>query len=326
MSFFSVRTCKHIIGGLLCLVGCFIVNGCSSDKGRQPIDTRIHVLSMNRMIYDCVSRITGDRVKNIVLIDGSIDPHSYEMVKGDEDQMVMSQLIFCNGLGLEHSASLRKHLEGNPKVVDLGSRLLDKKVFDLLKEDGFPDPHIWTDMRVWSAAVREIGTVLVQQFPQYAEEFQKNADQLLLEMEELDRWAERSLATIPEKNRFLVTGHNAFSYFTRRYLSSDDERESGDWKLRCISPEGLAPEAQISIRDIMRVVEYICANDVGVVFFEDTLNQDALRKIVSCSKSGQKIRLAKSPLYSDNVKDNYFHTFQHNVRTITEELGGTILE
>ncbi len=326
MFFLHVRKYKHVIGGLLCLAGCFVISSCSSGRGNKSIDERIHILSMNRMIYDCVSRITGDRVKNIVLIDGSIDPHSYEMVKGDEDRMAISQLIFCNGLGLEHSASLRKHLEGNSKVIDLGARLLDKNCFALLSEDGFPDPHIWTDMGVWISAVKEMASVLVQQIPQYAEEFQKNAEQILSEMEDLDRWAVRSLATIPEKNRYLVTGHNAFSYFTRRYLSSDEERESGNWKLRCMSPEGLSPEAQISIRDIMRVVEYICANDVGVVFLEDTLNQDALRKIVSCSKSGQKIRLAKSPLYSDNVCDNYFNTFQHNVRTITEELGGTVLE
>ncbi|AGJ64422.1 ABC transporter substrate-binding protein [Chlamydia trachomatis] len=326
MSFFHTRKYKLILRGLLCLAGCFLMNSCSSSRGNQPADESIYVLSMNRMICDCVSRITGDRVKNIVLIDGAIDPHSYEMVKGDEDRMAMSQLIFCNGLGLEHSASLRKHLEGNPKVVDLGQRLLNKNCFDLLSEEGFPDPHIWTDMRVWGAAVKEMAAALIQQFPQYEEDFQKNADQILSEMEELDRWAVRSLSTIPEKNRYLVTGHNAFSYFTRRYLSSDAERVSGEWRSRCISPEGLSPEAQISIRDIMRVVEYISANDVEVVFLEDTLNQDALRKIVSCSKSGQKIRLAKSPLYSDNVCDNYFSTFQHNVRTITEELGGTVLE
>lgn len=326
MSFFRFRKYKLVIRGFLCFVSCCLLNSCSSNKEDKPIDEKIYVLSMNRMIYDCVSRITGDRVRNIVLIDGAIDPHSYEMVKGDEDRMALSQLIFCNGLGLEHSASLRKHLEGNPKVVDLGSRLLNNKSFELLSENGFPDPHIWTDMQVWSAAVKEMAAALVQKFPQYAEEFQSNADRILSEMKELDHWAVRSLGTIPEKNRYLVTGHNAFSYFTRRYLSSSEERESGDWKKRCISPEGLSPEAQISIRDIMRVVEYICVNDVGVVFLEDTLNQDALRKIVCCSKSGQKIRLAKSPLYSDNVCNNYFDTFQHNVRTITEELGGTVLE
>ncbi|EPP35193.1 periplasmic solute binding family protein, partial [Chlamydia psittaci 84-8471/1] len=107
-------------------------------------DNKIYVLSMNRMIHDCVARIVGDKLCPIVLIDGSIDPHAYEMVKGDEDKMAMSRLIFCNGLGLEHTASLRKHLEGNPKAVSIGSRLLSNGAFVPLEEDGFYDPHIWT--------------------------------------------------------------------------------------------------------------------------------------------------------------------------------------
>lgn len=57
-------------------------------------------------------------------------------------------------------------------------------------------------MRVWGAAVKEMAAALIQQFPQYEEDFQKNADQILSEMEELDRWAVRSLSTIPEKSLF----------------------------------------------------------------------------------------------------------------------------
>ncbi|EPP35611.1 periplasmic solute binding family protein [Chlamydia ibidis] len=281
---------------------------------------------MNRMIHDCVVRIVGDKIHTLVLIDGSIDPHAYEMVKGDEDKMVISQLIFCNGLGLEHSASLRRHLENNDKVINIGENLINNGAFSPLQEDGCYDPHIWTDISIWREGVREIADALIKKFPEWEDEFVRNRDTLLDEMYRLDLWAKKCLSSIPAENKYLVSGHNAFGYFTRRYLAAEEEIADNSWKKRCISPEGLSPEAQISIRDIMLVVDYIHKNNVQVIFPEDTLNQDALKKIAACLKKGHSVRLSKNPLYSDNVKQDYFNTFKHNVSIITEELGGTLFD
>lgn len=309
---------------VLYLIFLFIISGCSFSQ----LDTsqRVYVLSTNRMLHDCVSRIVGDKIHTIVLINGSIDPHTYEMVKGDEDKIAASRLIFCNGLGLEHTASLRKHIEDNPKTVNIGAQLVKNHVFVPLEEDGVYDPHIWLDMSIWLEGVKEMTKALVKEFPQWEEEFTANASILLEEMQNLDNWAKKCLLTIPEESRYLVSGHNAFSYFTRRYLATDQEVENNTWVKRCVSPEGISPEAQISIRDIMLVAEYVQKHNVHVVFPEDTLNQDALKKIIACLKKGYNVRLAKSPLYSDNVQNDYFDTFRHNVRVIVEELGGTVFE
>ncbi len=308
---------------LFCL--CFLVSSCSQTE-KHINDSGPVVLSMNRMIHDCVSRIVGGNVKTIVLIDGSIDPHSYEMVKGDEDKFAESSLIFCNGLGLEHSLSLRKHLEHNPKVVNIASKLISSGVFLPLQEEGFYDAHIWMDMSIWREGAREISKALIKAFPEWEDEFVKNTDILLQEMQELDSWAKQCLVSIPKEKRYLVSGHNAFSYFTKRYLSLPEEVESGIWVERCCSPEGVSPEAQISIRDIIRVADYIRKYQVEVIFPEDTLNQDSLKKIVSCLKKDWVVRLSKEPLYSDNVKGDYLQTFRHNVQVVTKELGGVVVE
>lgn len=313
------------VGYVLFLLACLCMSGCFNSNSFSPTG-HMCVLSTNRMIHDCVQRIAGDILQSIVLIDGSIDPHTYEMVKGDEDKFAISQLFFCNGLGLEHSMSLRKQLEGSEKTVAIGDRLVEARVFEPLQEDGFFDAHIWADMKIWIQGVREITRALVQRFPEWETTFLANSTKLIQEMEMLDLWAERSLATIPEEKRYLVSGHNAFSYFTRRYLATPQELEDGSWVRRCISPEGVSPEAQISIRDIMKVVDYINEHDIDVIFPEDTLNQDALKKIQACAKNGHPVRLSSKPLYSDNVIGDYFNTFRHNVTTIVEELGGVVFE
>ncbi|AAP98287.1 periplasmic substrate binding protein TroA [Chlamydia pneumoniae TW-183] len=310
---------------IFCFVACGITFGCT-NSGFQNANSRPCILSMNRMIHDCVERVVGNRLATAVLIKGSLDPHAYEMVKGDKDKIAGSAVIFCNGLGLEHTLSLRKHLENNPNSVKLGERLIARGAFVPLEEDGICDPHIWMDLSIWKEAVIEITEVLIEKFPEWSAEFKANSEELVCEMSILDSWAKQCLSTIPENLRYLVSGHNAFSYFTRRYLATPEEVASGAWRSRCISPEGLSPEAQISVRDIMAVVDYINEHDVSVVFPEDTLNQDALKKIVSSLKKSHLVRLAQKPLYSDNVDDNYFSTFKHNVCLITEELGGVALE
>ncbi|SPN73489.1 Tromp-1,high-affinity zinc transporter periplasmic component,ABC-type Zn2 transport system, periplasmic component/surface adhesin,anchored repeat ABC transporter, substrate-binding protein,Periplasmic solute binding protein family [Chlamydia serpentis] len=310
---------------MLCLVVCVATAGCTMSM-HQSQNSPPCVLSMNRMISDCVQRVVGDKLTNLVLIEGSLDPHAYEMVKGDEDKIAGSTLIFCNGLGLEHTLSLRKHLENNSRVINIGERLIARGVFTPLEEGGVCDPHIWMDLSIWKEAVIEIADTLSQRFPEWSAEFKVNAIQLVQEILALDAWAKKCLSTVPESSRYLVSGHNAFSYFTRHYLATPQEVDSGEWRSRCISPEGLSPEAQISVRDIMTVVDYINEHDVRVIFPEDTLNQDALKKIVACLKKNHLVRLAKKPLYSDNVCDDYFNTFRHNVRLITEELGGVAVE
>lgn len=313
---------------MLCLCGSFLfgilLTSCSQVSDRSSEEQRPYVLSMNRMIHDCVQEIVGDRVVPIVLIDGSIDPHSYEMVKGDEDKIAVSQLIFCNGLGLEHTASLRKHLEHNPKAIFIGN-LLVSKGFVPLQEEGFSDPHIWTVMRVWRDGIQEIITALVQEFPQWEGEFRARGDALLQKMAQLDDWATQSLSTIPEHRRYLVSGHSAFGYFTKYYLATEQEVQDGSWRERCIAPEGVSPEAQVSVRDIIRVANYIQEHDIQVVFSEDTMNQDAIKKVL-LGLGKHNVRVAKDVLYSDNVRSNYFLTFVHNVKTITEELGGSVIE
>lgn len=180
-------------------------------------------------------------------------------------------------------------------------------------------------MGIWKEGVKEIIAALIREFPQWEAEFQMRGNQLVQKMEQLDAWAARSLSTIPKHQRYLVSGHSAFGYFTKYYLADEKEKADGSWRERCIAPEGVSPEAQVSVRDILRVVDYIRKHNVQAVFSEDTLNQDAIKKILS-GLNHHNIRQAKDVLYSDNVKCDYFSTFVHNVKVITEELGGSIVE
>src|SRR5579871_5638784 len=87
--------------------------GCSNSTAPSAMDPwveqngKLKVLSTTAMIDDVVRQIGRERIDHLPLIMGEIDPHSYELVKGDDEKLSMATLIFFNGLGLEHGASLR---------------------------------------------------------------------------------------------------------------------------------------------------------------------------------------------------------------------------
>ena len=139
-------------------------------------------------------------------------------------------------------------------------------------------------------------------------------------MAEKDRQLFEEIQGISPEKRYLVTSHDAFYYFAKRYLAQPGEKE---WKKRFMSPEGLAPDGQMSILDIQAVTDFLCAHQIDVVFPESNINQDALKKIVSiCRKKGLHVRIAEDPLYGDAMgkQRTYLDMMEHNVHTLSNSL------
>ena len=302
-----------------------LASSCSSLKVKRSSFSndnkfRIKVLSTTRMIKDLVDEVGGEFVDSLSLINGELDPHSYELVKGDDEKISLADVIFCNGLGLEHSQSLRRNLEENEKSVFLGDRILEKYPDLIINLDGQLDPHIWLDIFLWSHCIEFIKDKLIEIDCEHADYYEERARTVFFKMLDLDNWAKDLLGRIPSNKKYLVSGHNAFNYFVKRYFVIEDNK--GDtWKERYCSPEGLSPEAQISSRDIIDVINFIKKFDVSVIFLESNLNGNVLKKVKRACRSN-KVRLSRKPLCGDSLGSNssYFEMFQHNVNLVKQEL------
>jgi manganese/zinc/iron transport system substrate-binding protein len=278
----------------------------------EPKDTssKIKVVSTTAMIAELVSQIAQEKVQSEFLIKGDIDPHSYELVKGDQAKLKSAAVIFYQGLGLEHGASLVSYLNAESKALAIGEVVRQKHPELLIYHDGYLDPHIWLDLNLWEKLVLPITEKLVEISPENKEFFEKNTLELTQNMQRLDVSIQSLLQDIPENKRYLVTAHSAFSYFTRRYISHE-----GSWQNRCIAPEGLAPEAQISLYDIEKVVAFIGAHGVQVIFSESNVSKDAMHKILDvCKKTGLQVKLASAPLFGDALfnEKGYLDMMWHN--------------
>ena len=294
---------------------------------------RTKVLCTIGMIGDLVQQIGGDHVDSLTLIEGELDPHTYELVKGDDEKFSFAQVIFYNGLGLEHGPSMRKQLEDNPKAVALGDFIRSQVPDQVIDAGGLPDPHVWMDVELWMIAVPEIVRALSEQAPEHELAFRANANTLMDEMAALNQEVLDTLQTLPEGKRYLVTSHDAFSYFARRYLAENGERTGTGWEKRCEAPEGLAPEGQLSTVDIQRIIDHLQKHNINVLFPESNVSQDSIKKIVDAGREkGLKIRIAECHLYADAMGpkgssgDSYLKMIRHNALAIAKHLKGDDLE
>ncbi len=302
---------------------------CSNDK-QSPFsewmreDGRPKVLCTIQMVGDIAKEIGKDRIQTIVLIGGELDPHTYELVKGDDEKIQRADLIFYNGLGLEHGACLSQYLKRDSKAVAVGEKVMQAHPEKTIVIQGTVDPHIWMDVSLWSSAVYPIAETLAKLDPEGAEYYRKNAEELRSKLLDTHEKIRTLLQKIEPSKRHLVTSHDAFNYFARAYLAEQGE----DFQSRFAAPEGLAPEGQLSPLDIKKIIEYVRKYQVPAMFAESNVSKDSLKKIAHAAKQmGLQVQIAPDVLYGDaegpveEGEMGYVKMMEHNAQTIYRYLG-----
>jgi manganese/zinc/iron transport system substrate-binding protein len=315
------------------LLSLTLLVGCSGDQQANQGEFsrwmqskgKLRVLSTTAMINDIVQQVGGDTVTTLTLIRGELDPHSYQLVKGDDEKLQTADLIFSNGLGLEHGPSLSRFLLESSKAIPLGDRIAHANPEVIIVHDGQLDPHIWTDISLWSQTIPVIVAALSERDPKHAEMYRTNGDRLQKQMRDAHASVRAQLQRIPSDRRYLITSHDAFNYFTRAYLAADHENEYASWSVRFAAPEGLAPDSQLSSTDIQKILDHVQFVNVHVIFPESNVSRDS--KIVQAGKeNGLDLVIADTPLYGDAMGkpgsdgDTYVKMIQHNANTLEKYL------
>jgi manganese/zinc/iron transport system substrate-binding protein len=323
----SFTLCSFVILLLTCLAACRQLEDRSKQTREWMASGKIKILSTTAMINDIVQNIAGDKGSSIVLIQGNLDPHSYQLVKGDDEKLKTADVIFYNGLGLEHGASLQHHLEKSTKAIALGNLIQEAHPGSAYYVQGQIDPHIWMDVSLFMKSIPFIVNTLSQNDPENGEYYRKKGAELAKSLKGVHEEIRNTLQRVPPAKRFLVTSHDAFNYFSRAYLAEDDERKTGEWENRFKAPEGLAPDNQLSSSDIQSILNHLEQFHINVIFPESNVSQDSIRKIIDAGKEkGIDVIIAEDSLYGDAMGppgspgDTYPKMLEHNAGVIEKYL------
>jgi manganese/zinc/iron transport system substrate-binding protein len=294
---------------LLIAFSYFIPAGKSSEIDKKP-----QILSTTVMIDSLVKEIVQEKFSTILLMEGEIDPHSYQMRKGDKEKIEAAKIIFANGLSLEHNPSLYYHLKTKDSIF-LGDRLLKIDPTCIISNDGEIDPHMWMDLDIMQKLCDMICAEIIEKDKEHAVFYRENTNKLKEKMYLLDQKIIDMMRAVPEERLYLVSSHDAFNYFVRRYFVTDS-------KHRLFSMQGLSTESEISLKRMRQVIDFIKEHHISTIFFESNLPKDSILKVMEICKSfGVDVKISTDPLYGDTLGGmTYLEMMEHDAKVIAKNL------
>jgi zinc/manganese transport system substrate-binding protein len=236
--------------------------GCGGSNGSGG--SGADVVATTTQIGDWTRQVAGGLDDVHQLLQPNSDPHDYEPRPADVEATAGADVVFENGDELDHwMKKVISEAGGSPTVVVLGEQVPVK----LPGETSGPeasryDSHWWHDPRNAIAAVEQIRDALIDVDGEHAGGYRSNASRYLSQLRQLDQGIASCMAKVPKPERKLVTDHDAFGYFARRY---------GITVVGAVIPSQTT-QAQPSARDISNLIALIKREHVKAVFPESSLN------------------------------------------------------
>jgi manganese/zinc/iron transport system substrate-binding protein len=288
------------------------------EAGRGTPPGPLRIVATTGMVGDAARRIGGEHVAVTTLMGPGVDPHLYKASEGDVRLLAGAGLILYNGLHLEGKMGdvLVKMARTRP-VVAVSEDLPREELREPAEMAGQYDPHVWFDVALWAKTLAPIERELARLAPDHAATFAANRKAYEMELAQLDAWVRERIASIPAEQRVLITAHDAFGYFGRRY------------GIRVVGLQGISTLAEAGLKDVERVVDEIVAKKIPAIFVESSVPRRAIEAVQSAVRSRGHEVVIGGQLFSDALgaadspAGNYPGMVRANVDTIVRSLGGT---
>ena len=231
---------------------------------------RIGVVATIGMVADIVRQVAADRGEVTAIIGEGIDPHLYVPTRSDVAALMEADIVFYSGLLLEGKMTdtLIKVARGG-RPVHAVTELVDESAL-LAPEEfaGHFDPHLWMDVSGWMLAVDAVTGALAVFDPDGADGYRERAAAYRATLAELHDYGLGAVGSIPERQRILVTAHDAFNYFGRAY------------GLDVEGIQGMSTESEAGLDRINRLVDLLVTREIEAVFVETTIADRNVRALI----------------------------------------------
>lgn len=268
------------------------------------------------MVADIAREVAGDRAQVTHIIGSGVDPHVYNPTRGDVAVLLKSDIIFYAGLLLEgQMADVLVKIARRRPVIAVTERLQS----DFLLHDAqtkHDDPHVWMDVSGWMKAVEVVAASMVEFDPPGAPVYRGNAERFMGELQQLDTYVRKTIASIPDQQRILVTAHDAFNYMSRAY------------GIEVLGIQGISTESEAGLKDINRIIDVLVERRVPAVFVESSVSDKNVKALIEGASSRGHQVVIGGELFSDAMgppgtyEGSYVGMIDHNATIIARALGG----
>lgn len=284
------------------------ISACSAPK----VEEGLNIVCTTGMLADAAQNLLHqiDSVQIKALMGPGTDPHLYKASQGDVLALSRADLIVYNGLHLEGKMNEIFTKMPSSKVYAAANKIPSARLINASDYANAHDPHVWFDLRLWQLVVDSLANRLIELLPAQEARIQENRARYTKDLKELHQWAKNTLSQITEKQRVLVTAHDAFKYFGSAY------------EVEVRGLQGISTTAEYGVGDISALAQYVSEREIKAVFVENSVDHRAIQAVIEAVESrGSDLQLG-GELYSDamGAKDSeagtFLGMFRKNVQTI----------
>lgn len=300
----------------LCGAICLAVATFSLGMGMASA-TPLKVVASFSVLADVAHEVGGNKVKVTSLVPRNGDPHELEPTPRDAEALKQADLVFVSGFGLEGWMNRLVAASGyNGHPVDASTGITP---LQLGQENGHhggggaDDPHVWNsvaNVKVW---VNNIEQALAHKDPANAGYYRTNAAHYRQQLDQLEAYVRKAIATVPAGQRKVLTSHDALGYYGNAY------------GVTFMAPQGLSTSSEASARSVAMLITQIKREHIKAYFFENSNDPRLVKQIAGATGAKPSGELYVEALSSkEGPAADYVKMMRYNTDEMVAAMQGKV--
>jgi len=257
------------VGGvmLVLVLGAILFGGVNMTAAAEKTE-RMKVVTSFTVIADIARHVAGDAADVESITKPGAEIHDYQPTPRDIVRARNADMILWNGMNLERwFERFMQDIKGAKSVI-VSEGVEPVSIYEG-PYTGKPNPHAWMSTQNALIYVENIRKAFVAQDPANADIYNKNAAAYTAEIRSINEELKKTVASIPEDKRVLVTSEGAFSYLAKDL----GMRELYLWPINA--------DQQGTPQQVRKVIDRVRQDKIPVVFSESTVSDKPARQVAS---------------------------------------------
>ncbi len=267
-----------------------IILGYLAEERTNSVNTpdKIGVIVSIGPEVEFVKAVGGDKVDVTLMVPSTADVHTYEPLPSQLSKVANARMYVQVGSSIEFENNYMERLTAsNPSMLVVNASQGIQFIPNTAEnEDETLDSHVWMSPRNAKIMVNNIYEGLIQVDPANQDYYQKNRDQYLQKLDELDK---NTTEQLKDKKKPILIFHPAFGYYAK------------DYNLTMIG--AMINDEEPSPQRIAMMVDVALENNITVVYLEPQYDPKFMNTIAS-QIEGQVLMVSDlDENYLENMKN-----------------------
>jgi len=260
-----------------------------------------------------LANIGGDHLDIKTIVGAGGDCELYQPTAADVATVASARALFINDLNEEFEPWLEPLLKqalfkGTKVVVTRGVRTLtaeEEHPVSGRQLSAAIDQHAWLDPHNGAVYVRNIAAALTRLDPADAADYRAHAAAYTKQLQAVDDWARKEIASVPAGKRRALASHDSLQYIANAY------------GITLLSVNGWTNKTEPSAAELAKLARQIRADHVKALFLDSITDPRAMQRI-----AGETGAAIGGTLYGDSLSpaggeaDSYIEMLRHDASTL----------